>query len=65
MECIALIMGRFAADGSATGLMGSDSPEASIERQFREVLRIARTSLFTEQTLNASGSDDRTAQARA
>jgi AcrR family transcriptional regulator len=65
MECIALIIGTFAAADLATGLMGSDSPEASIERQFREVLRIARTSLFTEQTLHASGGDDRTTQARA
>ena len=51
MECIALIIGTFAAADLAAGLSDSASREVAIERQFREILRIARTSLFTEDTL--------------
>ena len=51
MECIALIIGTFAAADLAAGLSPGESREAAIDRQFDEILRIARTSLFTEGAL--------------
>jgi hypothetical protein len=63
MECIALVVGTFAAADLAAGLSGEDSPATSVDRQFREILRIARTSLFTEETLKHLGSGPGSAQA--
>ena len=51
MECIALIIGTFAAADLAAGLSPGESRESAIDRQFDEILRIARTSLFTEGAL--------------
>ncbi len=63
MECIALVVGTFAAADLAAGLSGEDSPATSVDRQFREILRIARTSLFTEETLKHLGPGSGSAQA--
>jgi TetR/AcrR family transcriptional regulator len=54
MECITLIVGTFAAADLAAGLSGVGSIEASVDRQFREILRIARVSLFTPEALQHS-----------
>lgn len=63
MECIALVVGTFAAADLAAGLGGEDSIETSVDRQFREILRIARTSLFTEETLKHLGTGAASSQA--
>ena len=65
MECIALIVGTFAAADLAAGLSGAASLEASVDRQFREILRIARVSLFTEETLRHQGGGEFTDQTPA
>jgi len=63
MECITLIVGTFAAADLAAGLSGGESPGTPVDRQFREILRIARTSLFTEETLHHLSGSPRSVQA--